>query len=181
METKTSIRERASNELKAFVILTVYFYACFGALIFYKFAILEAQGVGFAPWGIAIIKAAICAKFMLVGRAFHIGEQYNRHPLIVPTLFRSFSFLALLVVLNVIEEIVVGAVHGRAILDSIVGIAGGPQQMAAASVILLLILIPYFALRSLADVIGDRTLARLFFEPRRRAAARPGRTPSPAR
>jgi len=40
--------------------------------------------------------------------------------------------------------------------------------MVATSLILLLILIPYFAFRSLGDVIGDRTLVRLYFEPRGR-------------
>jgi hypothetical protein len=47
----------------------------------------------------------------------------------------------------------------------VAGIAGGTfHQMVATSVILLLILIPYFAFRSLADVIGERTLVRLYFE-----------------
>jgi hypothetical protein len=170
IKSKPTMREKAANELKEFAIITVYFYVCFGSLIYFKFTILQAQGVTFAPWSIAIVKAAICAKFMLMGRAFHIGEHYNRHPLIVPTLYRSFAFLALLVVLNVIEEIVVGAIHGRAALDTMTGIAGGPQQMLAASVILLLILVPYFAFRSLADVIGEETLVRLYFEPRRMAA-----------
>jgi len=168
VQSKRSIRETATKELKAFAIVAVYFYVCFAALIYLKVAILQAQGVAFAPWGIAVIKAAICAKFMLVGRAFHIGEQFNKQPLIIPTLYRSFAFLGLLVVLNVIEEISVGAIHGRAILDSMVGIAGGPQQMVATSVILLLMLVPYFAFCSLADVIGDSTLVRLYFEPRRR-------------
>jgi hypothetical protein len=166
IQSKPSFRETATNELKAFVIIAVYLYVCFTALIYMKAAILQAYGVPYAPLGLAVVKAAICAKFMLVGRAFHIGDQFNRHPLILPTLYRSFAFLALLIVLNVIEEIVVGLIHGRTISDSIAGIAGGPHQMIATSVILLLILIPYFSFCSLADVIGDRTLFRLFFEQR---------------
>jgi len=168
IQSKPSFRETATNELKAFAIIAAYLYICFAALIYLKAAILQAQGVAYAPFGLAVIKAAICAKFMLVGRAFHIGDQFNRHPLILPTLYRSFAFLALLIVLNVIEEIVVGVIHGRTILDSMAGFAGGPHQMVATSVVLLLILIPYFAFRSLADVIGDRTLVRLFFGQRRR-------------
>jgi len=37
----------------------------------------------------------------------------------------------------------------------------------ATVIILLLILIPFFAFRSMADVLGGRVLLRLFFEPRR--------------
>ena len=38
---------------------------------------------------------------------------------------------------------------------------------------MLLILIPFFAFRSLADVVGGRVLFRLFFEPRRKLDAAP--------
>jgi len=36
-----------------------------------------------------------------------------------------------------------------------------------ASILMLLILIPFFAFRSLGEVVDERTLLRLFFEPRR--------------
>ncbi len=157
----------AIAELREFAIIAGYLYVCFAAIIYLKAAILQAQNVAYAPLGLAAIKAAICAKFMLVGRAFHIGERFKAHPLIWPTLHKSFTFLALLIILTVIEEIVVGTIHGRKILDSVGAIAGGTfHQMAATSLILLLILIPYFAFRSLADVIGERALVRLYFERR---------------
>ena len=54
-------------------------------------------------------------------------------------------------------------------MNSVAGIAGGTfHQMVATSVILLLILIPYFAFRALADVIGEKTIVRLYFERRGR-------------
>jgi hypothetical protein len=167
IQSKASFREKAIDEFREFVIIAAYLYACFAALFYLKAAILEAQGITYAPLGLAAIKAAICAKFMLVGRALHIGERFRSHRLILPTLHRSFVFLALLIVLNVIEETIVGVIHGRAIVESIAGIAGGTfHQMVATSLILLLVLIPFFAFRSLGDVIGDRTLVRLYFERR---------------
>jgi hypothetical protein len=39
-------------------------------------------------------------------------------------------------------------------------------QFIATSIILLLILVPWFAFRALGEVIGDETLVRLYFEPR---------------
>jgi hypothetical protein len=165
--SEASFREKASEELKEFIILTAYLYICFAALIYPKFAILQANGIASVALGVAIIKAALCAKFMLLGRALHVGERFKTLPLIVPTLHRSFLFLLLLVVLTLIEEIAVGAIHGRTVLDSISGIAGGTfHQIVATVLILFLILIPYFAFRSLGDIIGDKTLVRLFFERR---------------
>jgi hypothetical protein len=131
---------------------------------------LQAHNVAYAHVGLAIVKAAICAKFMLLGRVFHIGERFKNLPLIVPTLHKSFAFLLLLTVLTFIEEIVVGTIHGRTVMDSISEIAGGTfQQMVATAFILFLILFPYFAFRSLGEIVGDKTLAQLFFERRHNA------------
>jgi hypothetical protein len=170
IKSKASLREKAAEELREFVVLTAYLYICFAAVIYFKAAVLQAHDIAYAHVGLAIVKAAICAKFMLVGRAFHIGERFKNLPLIVPTLHRSFAFLLLLTVLTFIEEIVVGAIHGRTVLDSISEIAGGTiQQMVATALIIFLILFPYFAFRSLGETVGDKTLVKLFFERRHNA------------
>ena len=164
-----SIGRRAVHELKDFLIIAAYLYVCFTALAYFKAAILQAQGIAFAPFGFAAIKALICAKFLSVGYVFHLGDRYKKRALVWPTLHRSFIFLALLIVLTVLEELIVGYLHHRAFSDSLGEIGGGTLHQAIATIlILLLILIPFFAFRSLADVVGGRVLFRLFFEPRRK-------------
>lgn len=166
-ESKASFREKINEELTEFAILTVYLYVCFAAVIYFKAAVLQAQGIAYDHLGLALIKAALCAKFMLVGRAVRIGERFRNLPLIVPTLHKSFVFLSLLVVLTLIEEIVVGAIHGETIMHSVSGIAGGTlHQLVATILIIFLILTPYFAFRSLGQIVGDKILVRLFFERR---------------
>jgi hypothetical protein len=170
IKSKAPFRDKAGEELREFIVLTADLYVCFAAVIYFKAAVLQAHGIAYAHLGLAIAKAAICAKFMLMGRAFHLGEWSKNLPLIVPTLHRSFVFLLLLAVLTFIEEIVVGAIHGRTVLDSISGIAGGTfQQMIATTLIIFLILVPYFAFRALGEIVGDKTLVRLFFERRHNA------------
>lgn len=166
---KPSIRQRAAHELKEFLIIAAYLYICFTALAYLKAAILQAHGIAFAPFGFAAIKALICAKFLSIGYVFHLGERYKKQALVWPTLHRSFIFLALLIVLTVLEELTLGYLHHRSIAASLAEIGGGTLHQAIATlVILLLILLPFFAFRSLADVIGGRVLFRLFFEPRRK-------------
>ena len=161
------IAKRAIDELKEFLVIAAYLYVCFTALAYLKAAILQAHGVSFAPFGIAAIKALICAKFMSVGHAIHLGERHKKEALIWPTLRRSFAFLVLLLVLNVLEEVILGYIHHRAVVDSIAAVGGGTMhQLIAASIVVLLILIPFFAFRSLSEVVGERNLLRLFFEPR---------------
>ena len=168
VQPRATARERITDEFREFVIIAGYLYVCFTALAYLKAAILQAHGVVFAPFGFAAIKALICAKFILVGRALHIGERFKTLPLIWPTLYKSLAFLALLIILNVIEEIVVGLIHHRTVLDSIGEIGGGTlDQLIATSFVALLILIPFFAFRALGEIVGERNLVRLFFTQRR--------------
>jgi phosphatidylserine synthase len=166
---KPSIKARAAQELREFAVIAVYLYVCFAALTYLKFAILKAHGVDYEPFGFAAIKALICAKFMLLGRALHLGERFKDRALIWPTLYGSLVFFVLVAALNVLEEIVVGLIHGRSVAASVDNIAGGTlHQVIATSIIMLLIFIPFFAFGSLGEVLGERNLVMVFLKPRHR-------------
>jgi hypothetical protein len=145
-------------------ILTVYLYITIGAVIMMKTAVLHSQGVDFVPWGIAVVKAVVLAKFMLLGNAMKLGERYRTQPLIWPTLHKALAFLVLLVVLTIIEEALVGLFHGRSIVASL-GELFGPrlEETLADILIMLMVLLPYCAFRVLGDALGEGRLARMFF------------------
>jgi hypothetical protein len=165
---KTSLHGRAIHELKEFVIIAVYLYITLGAVILLKSAVLHTVGIEFEPWGIAIVKAMVLAKFMLLGNAMKIGERDTTSPLIWPTMNKAFTFLVLLIVLTIIEEAVVGLFHGRSIAASLGDLFGRRLEETAAGVlIMLLVLIPYFAFRVLGGVLGEGRLTRMFLVERR--------------
>jgi hypothetical protein len=161
-----SLRERAVRELREFAATAIYLYVCFASLLFLKAAILQADGISYAHFGTAALKAVICAKFILLGRAFHVGTRFRTRSLIWETVSLSVAFLALLIVLTAIEETIVGFIHHRPMAESLAAIGGGTlEQFLATSLIQLLILVPYFAILSLAETLGPGTLARLFLAP----------------
>jgi hypothetical protein len=164
--SKEAIRKRAVYELKEFAIIAAYLYVCFTAILYFKAAILLAHGIQFAPFGLAAVKALICAKFVSIGNVFRVGERFRSMPLIWSTLYKSFTFLILLLVLNSLEEIAVGLIHHRPIADIWAEFGGDTiQQVIATSIIGLLILIPFFAFRAIAEVVGETDLVRMFFQP----------------
>ena len=167
ISSKASLGERAIHEAKELVIIASYLFVCFAAVAYFKASILKAHGVAFAPFGFAIAKALICAKFVSMGQIFRLGERFKSLPLIWSTLYKSFCFLALLVVLNALEEVVVGLFHRRTISDSMADFGGGTlDQLIAASFIGFLILVPFFAFRALGEVVGERNLVQVFFSRR---------------
>ena len=170
---KATLPQRALHELKELAIVTLYLYIILGAVILFKAAVLHTHGVSFTPWGIAIVKAVVLAKFMLIGRAMKIGERKTTSPLIWPTLQMAFAFLVLLIVMTVIEEAVVGLFHHQSIAASL-GDFFGPrlEETLAGYLIMLLVLIPYSAFLVLGDAIGEGRLTRMFFVRREPIALR---------
>jgi multidrug transporter EmrE-like cation transporter len=167
--SKQVVVKKITDEFKEFVIIAVYLYVFFAALIYLKAAILHANGIAYAHFGLAAAKALICAKFVLVGQALHLGEQHKNRPLIWPVLYKSAVFLVFLLVLDALEEILVGLIHHRAIAQSIAEVGGGTlPQLIATSFICLLMLVPFFAFRALGEVVGEDNLLRLFFGGRRK-------------
>jgi hypothetical protein len=172
--SKAAISKRITDELKEFAVIAAYLYICFTAILYLKASILKAHDIEFAPFGFAAVKALICAKFVSIGHIFHVGERFRFKtlPLIWPTLYKSGAFLVFLIILNALEEIVVGLIHGRAVTESLAEFGGGTlDQLIATSIVGLLILIPFFAFRTLGELVGEQNLVRVFLYPRHSAGA----------
>ncbi len=160
----TTLRQRAMHELAEFAILTAYLYITLGAVILMKASVLHDHNIRFALWGVAIVKAAVLAKFMLLGRAMKIGERYSSRPLIWPTLHKAFAFLVLLVILTIVEEVVVGLFQHQTVAASLADLTGAKRdETLAGIVILFMVLIPYFAIRVISEALGEGRLMRMFF------------------
>jgi hypothetical protein len=159
-----SLRRKAVHEFGEMAALGLYLYICLGAVVLLKAAILRDVGIDTAIWGIAAVKALLLAKFMLIGRAFNLGRRFRGGPLIWPTLYHALAFLILLLLLTAVEEIVVGAIHHRALSDSLTHVIGATVfEGISLSLVLYLILVPYSAFACLAEVLGERETVRLFF------------------
>ena len=164
---RPALRQRVAHELREFTVIAIYLFICFAALINMKAAILHAQGVAFSPYGPAAIKALLLAKFISVGNVLKLGRRFKNQGLIWLTLYKSLVFFALLLALNALEEIAVGLIHHRSIDESILAIAGGTlDQLVAASFVMLLILVPFFAFRTLGEVVGEDNLVCIFLHSR---------------
>ena len=146
---KATLAQRARHELIEFLGLSVYLFIYFGALIAYKAAVLRSVGVAFAPFGLAIVKALISAKFIMLLEALKLGErQKSTYSPLIDILKKSSLFAVFLIVLTLTEELIVGALHDKGIEEILSEFAGGTlPQALAVGLLLILIMIPYFAYR----------------------------------
>jgi len=173
MPQKPTIAQRLKHELLEYALLSVYLYICFGALIIYKMLILHGQGVSYAPYGLAAIKALILAKFILLGNAFRLGDRLKRQRILAIVAQKSVLYLVMLVVLSVIEECVIGLFHGKSIAVTLAEFGSEKLlQVSVASLIMLLILIPYLMSSELNVVLGEGRLWKILVAQRAELASK---------
>ena len=108
-----SVAQKAKRELWEFALLSAYLYVCFGALILYKAAILQGEGISYLPFGLVAIKALILGKFILLGQAIRWGDRRGSHKRANDIAYKALLYLILLIVLSVVEEAVVAIIHGE--------------------------------------------------------------------
>ncbi len=162
----TGLKGKLLHELQEYGSIFLYLYVAFGAVIFYREAVLRADGIVFAAYGFAFFKAMVMAKFMVLGHAARLGERMRGKRLVVNIVWRTSLFLLLLVALTVVEEAVVALVHGRPARAGMEGVAGGNlMELAATALLLWLILLPYFVIRLISEQLGPGELRRMFFGP----------------
>src|SRR6202007_337284 len=86
---------------------------------------LREYGIDYFPFGFALIKALILAKFIIAGNALRIGSRLDHKPLIYATLYKALVFFVLWLALSVVEETIRGMLDGKPLLRSVLDVGGG--------------------------------------------------------
>jgi hypothetical protein len=109
------------------------------------------------------VKALVLGKFVLLGHWLRIGERFKERPLIYSVLYQSLALLVLLIVLSTLEELIVALVHGLSFSLTLDELRGSSLTRVAKSVVLFLVLLPYVALRRLAEIMRPGELKHILF------------------
>jgi hypothetical protein len=165
--TRQAVKEKAYHELKEFLLMALYLWIVFGLFTIYKYIILAEHHIDFVSHGLALINALALAKVMLIAKALHLGERANDAPLIYPTLLKSALFCLVLACFKILEETAIGLYYGKSFLQSIANLGGGTWQgMLCLTILLFVVLIPFFGFSELRRVLGEGKLGQIFFCPR---------------
>ena len=163
-----TLKQKAIEQMKEFLLIALYLFLVFGLLVMYKAVILAEQHIPFVYHGFALINALALGKVMLVAKDFHLGERFDDAPLIYPTLFKSALFTIVLACFKILEDAGLGMYRGKSFQESIADLGGGTLNgILCVSLIMFVMLIPFFVLTELQGVLGEGKLIQLFFRPRR--------------
>jgi len=147
--------ERLKEELWKYALISAYLWVCFAVLTLFKAAILESEGIVWAPLGFAIVQALVLGKFLLIGDALKVGHREEHHPLAKRIAWRSLALLGILVVFKALEELIVGLVHDKSVGALLEEAAAQPLWVHLAPVlVMLLIMIPMVAAAEIHRMMG---------------------------
>jgi hypothetical protein len=157
-----SVKERLREELRRYLAVSAYLYVCFAAILLYKSAILSSIGEHYLPLGLAAGKALILGKFVLLGEAAGVGTRIGARTLLQRILSSSVLFLVVLVLLTIVEEIIVGLVHGHSLGQAVAALAEHPwPETLASCFLMLLVLIPLVTVTEMSRTFGPGALRQL--------------------
>jgi len=163
-EPKPGLRHRIKEEFIQASLLALYFAVWFCSLALFSFALLREEAIPITPFGLALIKAGLCAKFMMIGKAIYPLKVDANRGLIKSILWHSIAYLGIVLALSFAESGVDGLLHGKSFLVSVASFGhGDPIYIAALALIYWLIIWPYLIFLGLRQSIGDAVVSTILF------------------
>lgn len=160
--SKPTLKERAIEEMRSFKLIATYLFVCFAVLMFYESTLPGGATAGVFSLGTAAIKAAILAKFLLLGQALGVGENARVRQLGPAIVAKSVQLWLLVIVLSVAEELLVGRFHGKSFGATLADYESrSVAHMLAKSLVVLLVMLPLIAARELSRALGPGRLSVL--------------------
>ena len=159
-----SVKDRLVHEATRFGLMFVYLWLVFGLFVLNERIIRGQMGLGYQPQGFALINALVLAKVMLIAEDLNLDRGLRRQPLVYAALGEAVLFAIVFIAFHVLERVVVGLLHGSALVASVPGFGGGGfAGLVTVAAILFIMLIPYFAFRDIGRALGPGEFRRLLF------------------
>ncbi|HEY7205013.1 MAG TPA: hypothetical protein VIA61_11985 [Methylomirabilota bacterium] len=167
----TSWKSKIANEMVEYSLNFVYLAFFLVAFTWYRRLVLAAYDIPYAHYLMPLVEAAVLAKVIMIGDLMHLGRGLERTPLLVPTLYRTVLFSALVGLFSVLEHTVGALIHGKTLMEGLGEIADkGRYELLAQCVVIFGAFVPFFAFKELEELVGRERLRGLFW---RRAPVEP--------
>jgi len=166
-QTTANRKQKIVSEAIEYWILFVYLACFFGAFTWYGRLILATYDIGYAHYGVAVFKALVLAKVILIGEALHLGRRFEDRPLIVPTLYKTLVFSLWVGAFSILEPTFRGVLHAEGLAAGLRELTGKSKyELLAVCLVAFFAFIPLFAFKELERVLGKGPLRVQFFRGR---------------
>ena len=163
---RAALTRKFYKATKEFVVIALYLWLIFGLFAIYRSVILAEDQVSATEESFALLNALVLGKIALAAQKLRLGDFVNDAPLIYPTLVKSALFSVVLAAFKIAEGAATGLLRGRSFEQGIAELGGSWQGILCLTLLLFVLLIPFFGFTELRRVLGEGKLQELFFRPR---------------
>ena len=157
-------KEKIAHEMAVYWVNVLYLSLIFAAFTQYRRLLLAAHDITYTNYWIAVIEALILAKVIMIGDALHLARGLDEKPLIFPTVYKTVVFSFFVGVFTVLEYAIKGLWHGKGLAGGVADFLDkGLHEPLAGCLVIFVALLPFFAVKELARVIGVENMRNLFF------------------
>ncbi len=161
---KPTLTTRFLEELRHYALLTAYLFVCFSVLLLFRESAGGAE-TGSLHYSLALVKALVLGKFLLIGDVINAGSRADSQPLLHRVIWKSLAMLLVLIVLVGIEELVLGWFHDRTVAQTVAEFTERRWLEDLAPVLMmLLVLIPLVAMTEIYRQLGPEKFRALWLE-----------------
>lgn len=168
---KSLVKRRLLREAEKFFIIVAYLWVVLVLLELHRLAVLRQVNLTERmdyKLGFALINALVLGKVILLGDELRLAERlFKAKRLIYTVLFKSFVFATVLLIFEIVEEVIVGMLHGKTFVASIPQMGGGGMEGKLIVVaIMFAFCLPFFGFRELREVVGKDQMRSMIFTKR---------------
>jgi hypothetical protein len=161
-----SLKDKAINEMKIYLAVTLYLWVLLALFAMYKKALLQENGIDYWNQSYAFVSALILGKVILLGDILKLGDSLRKRALVWVVLGKTLIFAVLLMAFHVAEEVIRALIKGLPVMESILHIGGGSWfGVYTYAAIMFVMLIPLAAFRELSFVLGKGVMWKLMTSP----------------
>ncbi len=160
-----SLKSRVAEELWRYLYISLYLFVCFAVLMIYEDSQTTSAATTSLGLGLALCKALILGKFILIGQALKPGTRMGGRTLLHRVAWRTAGMILVLIVFKILEELIVGMFRGEevaAIVDELLALSW--LQIAGPILLMTLILVPLMVAVELDRALDDVGLKGLLMQ-----------------
>lgn len=161
------LKDKVRHSMIEYGINVIYLTLMFAAFTEYRRLLLAAHDISYTNYGVAVIEALVLGKVIMIGGVFHLGRGLEKMPLIYPALYKTVVFSIFVAVFKVIEHVIRVLWNGGGLTESLFEYSGSELYgVLANSVVVFVAFIPFFAVKEMGRVMGEKKVRTLFFQKR---------------
>jgi hypothetical protein len=163
----SGLKAKLTHEFVEYLINIVWLTLVFASFTIYRRLVLASYDITYTHYWVALVEAVILGKVIMIGGIFRLGRGLESLPLIFPTLYKTAVFTLFCAAFKVVEHGLKGLVTGSGFMGGVdVLLARDTHELAANSLVVFVAFLPFFGVKELGRVLGEKTIRTLFFRPR---------------